>query len=86
MWCAPYNVHMNRGSTTSLVVAILILIGIFAWLALKPDDSLPPIIDPTCESGYTLVGEGCMTNAEACQLQGDGYAFDEATQACVFVE
>lgn len=77
---------MNTGSTFSLILATAVFLGIFVILALKPDDSLPPIIDPTCEPGYTLVGEGCMTNAEACQLQGDGYVFDEAIQDCVLVE
>lgn len=81
-----YTTYMQTGSATSLVVLILILLGIFVGLALKPSDSLPPIIDPTCEPGYTLVGEGCMPNADVCQLQGDGYVFDEATQDCVLVE
>lgn len=77
---------MQTGSSTSLIVLILILIGIFVGLALKPDDSLPPIIDPTCEPGYELVGEGCLPMSEVCALQGDGYVFDEGTQSCVEVE
>lgn len=78
--------RMKTGSTFSLILAIAVFVGIFAVLGLKPDDSLPPIIDPTCEPGYQLVGEGCLPMSEVCELQGDGYVFDEATQSCVAPE
>lgn len=42
-----------------------------------------PIVDPICEPGYELVGEGCIPASEACELGGDDYYFDEATQECV---
>ena len=78
--------RMNTGSTFSLVLAVAVFVGIFAVLALKPVDSLPPIIDPTCEPGYVLVGEGCMTEQEACELQGDQYVFDESIPGCIPLE
>ncbi|MFZ2555312.1 MAG: hypothetical protein WAZ27_02540 [Minisyncoccia bacterium] len=36
-----------------------------------------------CERGTVRVGEGCMTQKDACEIGGDQYYFDEATQECL---
>lgn len=46
-------------------------------------EAQPPIVDPICEPGYELVGEGCIPASEACELGGDDYYYDEETQECL---
>ena len=62
--------------TIALVVAAFVLFG-------KRNVAQAPIVDPTCEPGYTLVGEGCISLKDACELQGNRYYFDEATEQCL---
>jgi len=60
----------------ALVVAAVVLFG-------KQNVAQAPIVDPICEPGYELVGEGCIPAKEACELGGDQYYFDEATEECL---
>ncbi len=42
-----------------------------------------PIVDEPCPSGTQRVGEGCMTDREACEIRGDQYYFDTKTDECL---
>ncbi|MFZ2555308.1 MAG: hypothetical protein WAZ27_02180 [Minisyncoccia bacterium] len=65
-------------------IGIAVALAVAAYVLLfSPNDAQAPIVDPTCQPGYVLVGEGCMPVKDACELGGDGYYFDEAQQECV---
>jgi len=71
--------------TTIISVGVAIAIGVVLYVALfsNKNEELPPIVDPTCGPGYVLVGEGCITLREECDLRGDDYVFAESAQACI---
>lgn len=68
-----------------LVICVAIAIGAVIYVVLfqNQNETMSPIVDPQCEAGYTLVGEGCMTLQEACELQGDNYYYDISEEKCL---
>ncbi len=68
---------------TAISVGVVVAIGIAIYFAIFVNSAEAPIIDPTCEPGYELVGEGCIPASEACELRGDQYYFDESKQECL---
>lgn len=69
--------------TTITAVIAIAIVAALVFFVFGKDVAHAPIVDPTCEPGYELVGEGCITHDEACKLQGDQYYFDEAAQECL---
>ena len=39
--------------------------------------------EEACPTGTERIGEGCISHKEACELQGDQYHYDTATQKCL---
>jgi hypothetical protein len=72
---------MNK-TIVAVLIALAVAIAAFFVLFGKQEVAQAPIVDPQCPEGYELVGEGCMTAKEACELGGDQYYFDEAKEQC----
>lgn len=71
---------MNK---TIVIIGVAVAVAIAAYVLLgNQGTAQAPIVDPVCGEGYELVGEGCMTHQEACELQGDGYRYHEDTERC----
>jgi hypothetical protein len=73
---------MNK-TAAGISIAIALAVASFFVLFGKQNEAQAPIVDPTCEPGYTLIGEGCISLKDACELQGNQYYFDEASEQCL---
>jgi hypothetical protein len=72
---------MNK-ITIAVLIALAVAIAAFVLFG-KQNVAQAPIVDPECPEGYELVGEGCVSAKEACELGGDQYYFDEAKEQCL---
>lgn len=63
------------------LVGIIVIVGLITLYG--KDTAEAPIVDEACATGYARVGEGCMPLKDACELGGDQYYFNEATEECV---
>lgn len=72
---------MNK-ITIAVLIALALAIAAFVLFG-KQNVAQAPILDPQCPEGYELVGEGCISAEEACELGGDQYYFDEAKEQCL---
>lgn len=69
--------------TKTAIILGVVAIAIALFLVFFGAKGTPgPIVDPVCDEGYQLVGEGCMPNSEACELQGDNYYYDAILNEC----
>ncbi len=76
-------------SKTTAVAIITVMLGfVFILLMIGRADApeMAPIVDPICAPGYELVGEGCISTKEACEIQGDNYYFDEEQRRCLVAQ
>jgi hypothetical protein len=73
---------MTPKNIALLCIAIALGVGLIFFL-FGADSAPAPIVDEACPTGYTLVGEGCVTLQEACELQGDNYFYDISEEKCL---
>lgn len=70
--------------TKTLVIVLGVAIGAALVFFMFGKDTVSEFVaTDECPAGYEVVGEGCMTHEDACELQGDDYSFDEMSEECV---
>jgi len=69
--------------TKTLVIAVGVAIGAALVFFMFGKETVREYTANDCPAGYEVVGEDCMPQEDACELQGDGYYFDEMTQECL---
>lgn len=67
---------------SAIILGVTGAIIIAAYFLFQNQEVQAPIVDPKCEPGYELVGEGCIPAKDACELQGDQYHYHESTEEC----
>lgn len=82
LFCICYYAPMSKTNLIcALAIIALVIAGYFMFFQQQEDRG--PITDPKCAAGYTVVGEGCVTLKEACELQGDNYYYDVSEGKCL---